>query len=171
MDNKDILKQKNYVEGNLASQIEYLPDWYEDEGFQPRVIESTKKAVAIKVDRGYTILLFISIVLLIAFCAFYLKSTFSLVRVQNEANQLKNELQSIRFQNDQLEHTIQKTVDLEKTYDIAINKLNMRLPEKHEIHYITRKANSYTVKLNQRSYSEKNNNLKQFIVFIFMKDW
>ncbi|RRD96162.1 hypothetical protein EII17_01280 [Clostridiales bacterium COT073_COT-073] len=159
-----------YSQGNLAPQIDYLSDYFELEGFQPQVIEGTKKPVAIKVKKGYTVLLFLVIALFIAVCAVYLKSSFSLIAVQAEANRLKAELQSVRIQNAQIEHRIHETVDLEKTYEIAVNRLKMRQPEKHEIHYIKRKAGSYTLKLNQRSYSEKNNNLKQFIIFI-LKDW
>ena len=163
-------QKEYYSQGNLAPRIDYLSDLFEDDGFQPKVIEGTKKTVAIKVKKGYTILLFLVIVLFIAVCAVYLKSAFTLIAVQAEANRLKSELQVIRTQNAQLEHRIHETVDLEKTYDIAVNRLKMRLPEKKEIHYITRKAGSYTLKLNQRTYSEKNNNLKQFIIFI-LKDW
>ena len=114
--------------------------------------------------------MFLTIVLFITLCAVYLKSTFSLIAVQAEVNRLKADLEQIRVQNAQLEYRINETVDLEKTYEVAVGRLNMRLPEKHEVHYITRRASSYTLKLNQLTYSEKNNNLPQFIQFI-LKDW
>lgn len=165
-------KDKNqfYTEGNLAPQIDYTPDYDAEPSFQPEIIDGRKKAVAIRVNRGYTILLFLVIVLFIAVCVIYLKSEFSLIASRNEADQLKVELQKIQMENSRLEQVIHKTINLEKTYEIAVNKLNMRLPEKHEIHYVYRKAESYTIKLNQRSYSQENNNLKQFIAFI-LKDW
>ncbi len=163
-------EKEYYVQGNLVSEASYLPERYEENFFQPEVIEGTKKTVAIKVNKGYTILLFLSIVLFIGICAIYLKSAFSLIAVQAEVDRLKANLQTIRTQNDLLEQQINKTVNLEKTYEFAVNELKMRLPQKHEIHYITRKAGSYTVKLNQQTYSEQNNNLKQFILFI-LKDW
>ena len=165
--------KQNYfgqTQGSLASQIDYLPDILDESGFQPQVIKNTKKAVAIKVNRGYTILLFLTIVLFIGLCVIYLKSAFSLIAVQAEVNRLKNDLQQIKVQNAQLEYKINETVDLEKTYEIAVSRLHMRLPEKDEVHYITRRAGSYTLKLNQPTYSKQNNNLKQFILFI-LKDW
>ncbi len=161
---------RQYTQGSLASRIDYLPDLLDEPGFRPQVVESPKKTVAIKVNKGYTILLFLTIVLFITLCAVYLKSTFSLIAVQAEVNRLKADLEQIRVQNAQLEYRINETVDLEKTYEVAVGRLNMRLPEKHEVHYITRRASSYTLKLNQLTYSEKNNNLPQFIQFI-LKDW
>ncbi len=165
-------KQNYYThtQGSLASRIDYLPDLWDGPGFQPQVIENPKKTVAIKANKGYTILLFLTIVLCIALCAIYLKSAFSLIAVQAEVNRLKSELEQMRVQNAQLEYRINETVDLEKTYDVAVGRLSMRLPEKHEVHYITRKAGSYTLKLNQATYSEQNNNVRQFILFI-LKDW
>ena len=165
-------KQNYYTQtqGSLASQIDYLPKFLDKPGFQPLVIDSPKKTVAIKVNKGYTILLFLTIVLCIALCTIYLKSAFSLIAVQAEVNRLKSELERMRVQNAQLEYQINETVDLEKTYDIAVGRLNMRLPEKDEVHYITRRAGSYTLKLNQATYSEQNNNIRQFILFI-LKDW
>lgn len=164
------LKSRSYYsQGNLAPKVDHLPKFDGDQGFRPRVIDG-QKDLAIGVNKGYTRLLFLSIILFIAICSIYLKASFSLVAVQAEANRLKVELEKIRVENVQMEHRIQETVDLEKTYDVAVNRLNMRLPEQGEIHYINRQADSYTIKLNPRTYSEQNNNLKQFIIFIF-KDW
>ena len=172
--NQTTKEKQNYymrtTQGSLASRIDYLPDLLDEPGFQPEVLDGPKKGVAIKVNKGYTILLFLTVVLCIALCAVYLKSSFSLIAVQAEVNRLKSDLERIKVQNAQLAYQINDTVDLEKTYEIAVGRLNMRLPEKEEIHYITRKAGSYTLKLNQETYSEKNNNIRQFIAFI-LKDW
>lgn len=158
-----------YLQDNLAPKIDVLPEEEQIIGFKPQVIEGRNK-VAIHVKKGYTILLFSVILLFIAVCSIYLKSAFSLVALQKEANLLKSEWQLMKMQNAQLEAKIHETVDLEKIYEIAIHKLQMRLPKKEEIHYITRKSESYTIKLNSKNRKMKRNSLVQFAEFI-MKDW
>lgn len=160
-----------YADGNLAPQIDYVPQVEVEPAFRPKVIDGKKKnPFAIKRDVGYNILLIGFIVFFIGICVIYLKSTFLLVVVQTEVNQLKGQLEKVRTDNSIIEQNINNTIDLNKAYDIAVNKLKMRLPEKNEIHYVVRKAESYTVKLNQKSESKSNSSFMQFILFI-LKDW
>ncbi len=99
-----------------------------------------------KINMLCTIVLAFVIIATLGVCVVFLKTQFNYNDISTRIESVKKELNTIKRENMQLEDDLAGMVDLEMVYEVAVTRLNMRLPGPEDVYYIESNPVTYTTK-------------------------
>lgn len=121
-----------------------LQEEYYDTAENTRKQKSENKPSPNKSKNGMGKLKTISLVMLCFGVAFYVLIRYVAINeASSRVDRLKKELAKLESTNQQTQIELDRSIDLSKVEEIAVNKLGMQRPEKYQIVYIDLKNNDY----------------------------
>lgn len=151
MDAEKRRKQNNtsYISGNTARKLHSVPEREYDtyRRTQPQVVTlpqreqqrnirprtSRQPHVGMGINFGSLILMLAAMAVTLYVCFHYLQTQSSSVQLQKQITALETKLTSLTDQNNAIEIAINKPVDLDQIYAIAVGELGMVYPKDNEI--------------------------------------
>ena len=133
-------RQDPYVYGSAAPKIEY--SLYENN----KVLKYKKKLRSVKKQKSKLVYIILMLFIL-GVTVIFRYSQITELNFKIDASRM--EYVKLLNENDILEAEIEKNINLEEIKFVAINKLNMRKPYKHQIEYIRIEKKDYSVTVNK----------------------
>jgi len=155
-----LMNKDSMVNGNTVLQPEYKP--YKETEEKKLKTNAPNKALKVKkklkVIRNICVVFVVGVILVYRYCAIY--------NAQTELNSIENNISKINKQNENLTVELVKYNNLEYIEDSAVNKLQMKIPDKGNAVYTN--LDKKVIKVEENSDEPEMhkgilNKLKQFI--------
>lgn len=131
----------NYYNGTSAYQIADFV--YPDNNREQETVAEERTAKSNKTATLRSLYSAAVLAVIFVFAASFLFVNAIIIEKASKVNDMQNQLNAITAQNNQMTLDIERSLDLKRIEDIAINELGMKHPDKYQMVYVNVEQSSY----------------------------